>query len=84
MRSEVEAIARPGVKVVLHVDRAADTLVLADSPVLLESPGAIDGGLVDTGGDVDIVGAAVGGEAALVLSARAGVVGACRCVSIRR
>lgn len=84
VRSEVEAVARPGVEMVLHVDRAADTLVLANRPVLLESPGAIDGRLVDTGGDVDVVGAAVGGEAALELSARAGVVGACRCVSFRQ
>ena len=76
VRTEVEAVARPGVEVVLHVDRAANTPVLADGPVLLESPGAVDRGLVGTGRDVDVVDAAVGGEAALELGAGARVVGA--------
>jgi hypothetical protein len=76
VRTEVEAVARPGVEVVLHVDRAANTPVLADGPVLLESPGAVDRGLVGTGRDVDVVNAAVGGEAALELGAGARVVGA--------
>ena len=75
MRAKVEAIASPGVEVGLHVDGAADALVLADRPVLTEGPGAIDGRLVGPGGDVDVVVAAVGGDAAKVLSARAGVVG---------
>ena len=59
----------------LHVNGAADALVLADRPVLAESPGAVDGGLVGSGGDVDVVVAAVGGDAAEELSAGAGVVG---------
>ena len=75
MRAKVEAIARPSIEMILHVDRAADTLVLADRPVLAEGPGAINGGLVGTGGDEDVVVAAVGGVASQVLGARAWVVG---------
>ena len=75
MRAKVEAIASPGVEVGLHVDGAADALVLADGPVLTEGPGTVDGRLVGPGGDVDVVVAAVGGDAAEVLSTRAGVVG---------
>jgi hypothetical protein len=74
--AQVEAVASPSLEVVVHVDGATDTPVLADGPVLLESPGAVDRGLVGTGRDVDVVDAAVGGEAALELGARAGVVGA--------
>ena len=76
VRAKVEAVARPGVEVILHVDRAADAPVLADGPVLLESPGAVDRGLVGAGRDVDVVDAAIGGEAALELGARGRVVGA--------
>jgi hypothetical protein len=76
VRAQVEAVASPSLEVVVHVDRAADAPVLADGPVLLESPGAVDGGLVDAGRDVDVVHAAVGGEAALELGAGRGVVGA--------
>lgn len=47
---------------ILHVDGAADALVLANGPVLLERPGAVNGRLVGAGGDVDVVGAAVGSE----------------------
>lgn len=75
MRAKVEAIASPGVEVGLHVDGAADALVLADRPVLTEGPGTVDGRLVGPGGDVDVVVATVGGDATKVLSARAGVVG---------
>ena len=72
--AEVHAVLGPGVEVVLHVDGAADALGGADGPVLLEGPGAVDRGLVGAGRDVDVVGAAVGLEAALVLAAAAGVV----------
>lgn len=74
--AEVHAISGPGVKVVLHVDGATDTLRGAYAPVLLESPGAVDGGLVVAGGNINVVGAPVGLDAALVLGAAAGVVGA--------
>jgi hypothetical protein len=75
VRAKVKPIASPGVEVRLHVNGAADALVLADRPVLAESPGAVDGGLVGSGGDVDVVVAAVGGDAAEELGAGAGVVG---------
>ena len=75
VRAKVEAIASPGVEVGLHVDGAADALVLADRPVLTEGPGTVDGRLVGPGRDVDVVVAAVRGDAAKVLSTRAGVVG---------
>lgn len=74
--AQVEAVASPSLEVVVHVDGAADTLVLANGPVLLEGPGAVDRGLVGTGRDVDVVDAAVGREAALELGAGGGVVGA--------
>ena len=54
---------------VVHVDGATDAPVLAHGPVLLESPGAVDRGLVGTGRDVDVVDAAIGREAALELGA---------------
>jgi hypothetical protein len=74
--AQVEAVAGPGLEVVVHVDRAADAPVLAHGPVLLESPGTVDRGLVGAGRDVDVVDAAVGREAALELGAGGGVVGA--------
>jgi hypothetical protein len=75
VRAKVKPIASPSVEVGLHVDGAADALVLADRPVLAESSGAVDGGLVGPGGDVDVVVAAVRGDAAEELGAGAGVVG---------
>lgn len=78
MRAEVEAVARPGVEVVLHSDGSADTLLSADRPVLLEGASAVDGGLVGASRDVDVVGTAVSGELTLVLSTRGGVVSAVR------
>jgi hypothetical protein len=74
--AQVEAVASPSLEVVVHVDGATDTPVLANGPVLLEGPGAVDRGLVGTGRDVDVVDAAVGREAALELGAGGGVVGA--------
>jgi hypothetical protein len=73
--AKVETESGPGVEVVLHGDASTDTLSLADRPVLLEGASTIDGRLVGTGRDIDVVVAAVGGEASLVLSTTAGVVG---------
>ena len=73
--SEVKTESGPGVEVVLHGNTAADTLALADRPVLLEGASTVDGGLVGTGRDVDVVVAAVRREASLELSTAAGVVG---------
>lgn len=63
---------------VLHVDAAADTLLGAYRPVLLEGPCPVDGWLVCAGGDGDVVCTAVGLHAALALGTAAGVVGAVR------
>lgn len=57
-------------------DGAADALGGTDGPVLLEGAGALDGGGVGAGGDVDVVGAPVGGDGAHAGGARGGVVGA--------
>ncbi len=72
--AELEAGSGPGVEVGGHVDAATGTLVLADRPVLVEGRGALDRRLVDTLGTVDIVGRAVGGDAAELGGARRGVV----------
>jgi hypothetical protein len=76
--TKVLAVTRPSIEVVLHIDTAADALRCADRPVLLESPGSVDGGLVGTRGHGDVVGAAVGLEASLALRTAAGVVRAVR------
>lgn len=73
--SKVETESGPGIEVVLHGDTTADALALADRPVLLEGAGTIDGGLVCAGRDIDVVVTTIGGEASLVLSTAAGVVG---------
>lgn len=74
--TELHALGSPGVEVGLHVDGAGAALVLADGPVLVEGLGAVDGGLVDTLGLGDLVGRAVGSDAALDGSLRGWVVGA--------
>lgn len=61
---------------VLHGDSTANTLLGTDGPVLLEGPGSIDGRLVNTGGDSNIVGTTVSGDLALNLGAATGIVGA--------
>ena len=76
MGAELETGAGPGVEVVLHVDGAAGALLLADGPVLVEGGGAIDGGLVDALGAVDVVDTAVRGDGPETGGARARVVGA--------
>lgn len=62
VRTQVEAGLSPGVKVVLDGDGAADAVVAADGPVLVEGGGALDAGLVDTLGLVNVVCVAVGGD----------------------
>lgn len=76
VRTQTQTGGRPGVEVVLHGDGAADALGGADGPVLVEGRGALDGRLVVAGGEVDVVGAAVALERALVLRVGARVVGA--------
>lgn len=58
-RAKVEANTLPGINVSAEVDGAAGAVVAADSPVLLEGGGALDGRLVGAGGLEEGVGAAV-------------------------
>lgn len=64
----------PSVKVSTDVDSAPDAVVLADRPVLLESRGAFDGGLVGTCRLQDLVGAVIDIDGTDDLCGRAGVV----------
>ena len=63
---------------ILHGDRAADTLLSTNGPVLLESASTVDGRLVGAGRDIEVVGTAVSVDTALVLGPVARVVGAIR------
>ena len=54
----------PGPEVGRHVNGTAGALVDADRPVLVKGPGALDRGLVDALGLVDVVNRAVDGDAA--------------------
>lgn len=56
-RTQLHAQPRPSVEVVLHGHRAADALLLAHAPELLEGLRAVNGGLVDAGGLEDAVSA---------------------------
>ena len=57
-------------------DLAADALLLADRPELVEGGGAINGRLVNALGLVDVVSAAIGGDGALLGRPATWVVGA--------
>jgi hypothetical protein len=71
-------VLSPSIEVILHVHTAANALRRANRPVLLESPRAIDGGLVGAGGHHNIVGAAVSCHASLALRAAGWIVRAIR------
>lgn len=62
MRAEVQARLRPSIKVVLNGNGAADAVVAADGPVLVECGGALDAGLIDALRLVDVIRVAVGGD----------------------
>jgi len=62
----------PRFEVVASGDGSTSTLRLADTPVLLEGRGALNGWLIGAGGLVDVIRAAIGGHGALVRSAAAG------------
>ena len=68
----------PSIEVILHVDTATDALLLTNRPVLVESPRAINGGLVDAGGHENIICAAVGSDGSLLLCCAGRVVRAVR------
>lgn len=74
MAAKIHAVSAPGIEMVLHVDRSADTLSLANRPILLEGPSAINGRLVGAGRDVDVVVCAVRVERTFVLASTARVV----------
>ena len=68
------ALPLPLVKVLARIDGAADALGAADGPVLVKGGGALDRGLVDAPGLVDVVDAAVVLDGAEPLGARRRVV----------
>ena len=65
----------PCIEVVSSRDRSTDSLGLTDGPVLVEGSSALDRGLVDTLGPVEVVGGAIGGDGAEEGGARAGIIG---------
>ena len=72
--AELEAGFGPGVEMGLHVDGAADALLLAHAPELVEGRGALDRRLVYPLRPVDVVRAAVRRHRAEALRARAAFV----------
>lgn len=74
--SKLLSILGPRVEMVLDCNSASNTLTLPDAPELLECRRAVDAGLVDAGGLQNVVCAAIRGDGTLLLSSRAGVVGA--------
>jgi hypothetical protein len=76
MRTQPHPIARPSIKMILHIDTPTTALRLPNRPILLKRSGAINRGLVSASGDVDVIGAAVAVGRAFSRTAAAGVVGA--------
>jgi hypothetical protein len=74
--TKLQAKLSPSIEVVSSSNSTRRTLVLANTPVLVESSGTRDGGLVSANALIDIVGRAVRGHGAHVLETTAGVVGA--------
>jgi len=76
VRPKLESGLGPSIEVRLSVDLSTGPLGVPHTPVLLERPGAFDGGRVGARADADGVAAAVGGDGALGRAARGGVEGA--------
>jgi hypothetical protein len=76
VRTKLLSILGPSIKVVLNGNGTPNTLASPHTPELLERRRSVDGRLVGAGGLEDVVGAAVRGDRALLLSSRGGVVGA--------
>lgn len=74
--TQLEASPGPSVKVSTNIDGSAAALVLADGPELLEGRGAIDGWLVGTGADENVIVGAVDVDSSLLLGSARGVVSA--------
>lgn len=75
MLAKVESIASPSIEVIRHGHATTNTLGSTDRPILLKGPCAVDGRLIGPSRNVDVVGTAIGRDAALVLGAAAWVVG---------
>jgi hypothetical protein len=78
MVAEPHANIGPSVEMVLHSDGAANTLLGADRPVLVESLRAVDGRLVVAGRLVQVVGTSISVDSTSVLSSAGWVVRAVR------
>jgi len=74
--SELESSPGPSIEVGTHINRSAAALVLADRPELLEGGGTVNGGLVGTGADENVVVGAIDVDGAPLLGAAGWVVGA--------
>ena len=61
----------PGIEEDARADSAAGSVRVADGPVLLEGLGAVDGGSIDAGALVELVGGAVMLDRAASLASRA-------------
>ena len=72
--AESHTIARPSIEVVLHVDAATAALGLADRPILLKGPRAINGRLVGARRQRNIIVAAISVHAPFALRTAAGIV----------
>jgi len=76
VRAQLQSKLLPCGEVVRRGDSAAGAVSLADRPELVESSSALDGGLIDTLGLVDVVGSSVGGDRSLQRRAATRVVAA--------
>ena len=74
-RAQLHSETGPGVEMVCGGDSPTRALELAHGPVLIEGRRSLDGGLIGARVGVDVVGGAVGGDAAFVCGAGRGIVG---------
>lgn len=74
MSTQVHSQLSPSIEVVGGGNSSANSLVLADGPVLSEGSGSLNGSSIGTGSRVDIVNGSVRGDGALVCASTAGVV----------
>jgi hypothetical protein len=72
--SEPQSVGIPGVEVGLHVDTSAGALVPANREILLKCANSINRGLVDASLGVNVIGASVGVDGALIVASAAGVI----------
>jgi hypothetical protein len=75
MVTKIHLMIPPSIEVIVHVHRSADTLGGTNGPVLLKGFRAINGRLVVTRGNIDVVGSSISVERSLVLCTWAWVIG---------